>query len=331
VGLTQQLLTFSKGGAPIKQAASITEVIKDSCDFALRGSKVRCEHSFPEVLWPVEIDVGQISQVIQNLIINAEQAMPQGGVIRLSVENLQVVEDLGLALEPGKYLKICVRDGGVGIPEEILPRIFDPYFTTKQKGSGLGLATTYSIINRHDGHISVESEVGVGTTFHIYLRASEQEIYEAPAVEKGLTTYQGRILLMDDQEYVRKVAGEMLKHMGYEVEFAADGAEAVASYKQAREYGMPFNVVIMDMTIPGGIGGKEAIRRLLQVDPHVKAIVSSGYSTDPVMADFSRYGFSGVVAKPYRLQELGEVVHRVLTDAPMLGIVQTAGMSQAAG
>jgi PAS domain S-box-containing protein len=310
--LTQQLLTFSKGGAPAKKTALIQELIKDSASFALRGSNVRCEFFFPDGLWPAEVDEGQISQVINNLIINAAQAMPEGGVIKVRAENLTVKPEHSLPLKEEKYVKITIEDQGTGISKEHLPKIFDPYFTTKQKGSGLGLATTYSIIKRHDGYITVESELGKGTSFYIYLPASEKEVPKRKAEEEEILPGKGKVLLMDDEEAVRKVAGKMLKSLGYEVEFAEEGGQAIELYKEARESGKPFDLVILDLTVPGGMGGKETIKKLLEIDPKVKAIVSSGYSNDPIMADFKKYGFRGVIAKPYKVRELSEELHRVM-------------------
>jgi CheY-like chemotaxis protein len=318
--LTQQLLTFSKGGAPIKKTESITEVIKDSAEFALRGSNVKCEFFIPNDIWPVEVDKGQISQVISNLIINADQAMPEGGIIKVRVENVAPVGAVRpcqpvaeLPIKDGKYVKIEIEDDGIGIPKEHLPKIFDPYFTTKQKGSGLGLATSYSIIKRHDGYIAVESELGVGTTFYIYLPASSKQILTKKDAEERLILSKGRILVMDDEEVVRDVAGIMLKRIGYDVEFADDGAEALELYKKAEESGQPFDAVIVDLTIQGGMGGEQMIKKLLEIDPNVKAIVSSGYSTDAIMSNFKQYGFSGVVTKPYRIAELSETLYKVLT------------------
>ncbi len=310
--LTQQLLTFSRGGAPIKKTAFISELLEDTATFALSGSNVRCEFSIPGDLWPVEVDEGQITQVINNLIINASQAMPEGGIIKARAENIVVDAEQGLPLKEGKYINISIEDRGIGIPEEHLQKIFDPYFTSKQKGSGLGLATAYSIVKRHDGCIQVKSELGVGSTFSIYLPASSKEVLIEKALRERIPTGKGKILLMDDEEPVREVGGEMLEGLGYEVEFTKDGAEAIELYKKAKESAQPFDAIIMDLTIPGRMGGKKAVEKLIEIDPEVKAIVSSGYSTDPIMADFRKYGFSGVIAKPYELNELGEALHKVI-------------------
>jgi PAS domain S-box-containing protein len=312
--LTQQLLTFSKGGAPIKEATSIAELIEDSAEFALRGFKIRCEFSMPQDLWPVEIDKGQINQVVNNLIINADQAMPEGGIIKVSAENATIRKQDVLPLQPGKYVKITLKDHGIGIPKQHLQRIFDPYFTTKHKGDGLGLATSYSIIKNHKGHIHVESELGFGSTFIIYLPASPKKVPKKKVAEEKPLAGKGKILVMDDEEVVRDVIGDLLAILGYEVEFAEDGSKVIELYKKAEESKAPYDAVIMDLTVPGGMGGKESIQELIQIDPEVKAIVSSGYSNDPVMANFRKHGFSGVVAKPFKIEELSKVLHQAITE-----------------
>ena len=310
--LTQQLLTFSKGGAPIKKVTSIADVIKDSSRFALRGSKSRCELFLSEDLWPVEVDEGQISQVINNLAINADQSMPEGGEIVIRAENVTLRENQVATLKPGRYIRISTTDSGIGIPAEHLNRIFTPYFTTKQKGSGLGLATSYSIINKHNGLMTVESDVGAGTTFHIYLPASEKEIMEKGEKSKKTIGGIGKILVMDDEEFIRDTAGVMLTSVGYTVGYADDGAVAIDMYIKAKEKGYPYDAVIMDLTIPGGMGGMEAIKKLLEIAPDAKVIVSSGYANGPIMADYKEYGFRGVIAKPYCISELSNVIQTVL-------------------
>ncbi len=310
--LSRQLLTFSKGGAPIKELVSVKKLVTESASFACRGSQVSHESSLPDNLWTVEVDPGQISQVFQNIVINAIQAMPTGGMIKIRGENLEVAGS-ELPLDIGRYVKISVQDEGIGISAELLPRIFDPYFTTKQQGSGLGLATAFSIIKNHHGHISVESELGIGTTFNVYLPASDRKIIQQPKEERKLLSGKGKILVMDDEAVVREVQGKMLIALGYEVKFAQDGGEAIELFTEAQAAGDPFAAVILDLTISGGMGGKETIARLLKIDPQVKAIVSSGYSDDLIMADFRQYGFTAIIAKPYRLSELGEVLKEALS------------------
>jgi signal transduction histidine kinase/CheY-like chemotaxis protein len=313
--LTQQLPTFSRGGVPIKKVvSSLRELIRDTASFAVSGSKVRCEFLVDKELWPVEIDEGQIAQVINNLVINADQAMPYGGVIKIKVENALARNEEGVSLNEERYLKISIEDNGVGIGKEYLPSVFDPYFTTKQKGSGLGLATVYSIIKNHDGYIEVQSELGVGAKFTIYLPATKGEEEKNGEEKEMVAEGVGRVLIMDDEESVREVAGEMLRHLGYDVEYAGNGNEALQKYSMLREKVQTFDVVIIDLTMPGGMGGKEAMERLLNIDPRVKAIVSSGYSNDPVMAEYNRYGFKGVVCKPYRIEELGKTVKEVMRN-----------------
>jgi signal transduction histidine kinase/CheY-like chemotaxis protein len=318
-GLTQQLLTFAKGGAPVKKIASILELARDTASFSLRGSNVRCEFYISDELWQVEIDEGQISQVISNLVINAQQAMPAGGTIEVHIENMNLTEKqrLGrsLPLKKGNYVRIAVADHGIGIPADYLDKIFDPYFTTKQGGSGLGLAIAYSIVRNHAGHISIESKVGTGSTFYVYLPASKEKVLHKKVEKKELPVGRGRILVMDDEEAVRDIAGRMLRHIGYEdIGFATDGAEAIRLYKSAMASGKPFDAVILDLTIPGGMGGKETMKELLKIDPDVKAIVSSGYADESVASEFKEYGFRGVVAKPYTLEQLSSTLSEVVGE-----------------
>lgn len=311
--LTQQLLTFSKGGAPIKKVTSLAVLIKDSVSFALRGSNVRCHFYIPDDVWSVDVDEGQISQVISNLIINADEAMPEGGIIQVKAENV-VINTGNTPLEAGAYVKVSISDQGIGIPEQYVTKIFDPYFTTKQKGSGLGLATAYSIIRQHNGYCDVESEVGVGTTVHVWLPALRKQWKKREEKPQEIVRGTGKILVIDDEEIVRDTARDVLHYVGYEVEVARNGEEALFLYQKALNAGTPFHAVIADLTIPGGMGGKETIQNLLEIDPDVKAIVSSGYSDDPVMAAFRKYGFCGVVVKPYTVGELSKTLHKVLKD-----------------
>jgi len=311
--LTQQLLTFSKGGAPIKRAASVSELLKETTDFALSGSNVRPEFNIPDDLWAVEVDTAQISQVIHNLIINAAQAMPEGGEIMVSAENVNLTTTESLLLREGKYVKVAVTDHGIGIPKQHFEKIFDPYFTTKARGNGLGLATAYSIIDKHSGHIAFESKPGVGSTFTVHLPASEKEVpKEEPAAEKAFFGT-GRVLLMDDEPEIRNTIGDVLKRLGYEADFAVDGLEAIERYVSARESGRPYDAVILDLTVAGGMGGKETIKKLRDIDPNVKALVSTGYSNDLVLANYRAYGFSGVVTKPYKGEELSRILREMIT------------------
>jgi PAS domain S-box-containing protein len=312
--LTNQLLTFSKGGMPIKKTVTIGDVIKEATNFALRGSNVGYELSIPDDLWAVKVDEGQIGQVMHNLILNAQQAMPKGGTIYIRCTNITIGENYFLPVKNGNYVRVSIHDYGTGIPKEHLHHIFEPYFTTKQKGSGLGLATSYSIVNRHEGHITVDSEVGKGTIFVMYLPASEEE-RSTPAKEEvaRLLEGKGKILVMDDEEMVQDVVSEMLRSIGYEAVCARNGEEAIEAFLKAKQSDKPFDGVIMDLTIPGGMGGKEAIEKLLKIDPGVRAIVSSGYSNDPVMAHYAEHGFKGIVVKPFKIGELNRVLQKLLT------------------
>jgi len=319
--LTHQLLTFSKGGAPVKETASICDIIKDSASFVLRGSRINCEYKCPPDIWSVEVDTAQISQVVQNLIINAEQAMPDGKKIKVNMENITLQKNLPHGLKPGMFVKIIIADEGIGIPEEHIDKIFDPYFTTKQKGSGLGLATSYSIIKRHDGQIQVKSKIGKGTNVEIFIPASNNQVYPTHQQDDIIENGDGRILVMDDEEMVRDLSIQFLTHLGYDVEAVPDGESAVDSYRLAIRKKRPFKLVIMDLTIPGGMGGKEAIHKLKEIDPHVKAIVSSGYSNDPVLANFRRFGFEAVLAKPYKIETLSSTIADVINGKKVVSPV----------
>ncbi len=314
--LTQQLLTFSKGGAPIRRTTSIADIIRDSARFALRGSNVRCEFALSDNLFPVDIDAGQFTQVIHNLVSNADQALPAGGTLSIRAENVVLPADHGLPMKAHRCVRVSVEDQGSGIPADRLKKIFDPFFTTRKDGSGLGLAVCYSVVKQHEGALTVESTPGVGTTFFIHLPASEGVQSQVPRSEAIPVAAEGspsrRVLVMDDEEMVRKVAMEVLGSIGYETEGACDGVGAIEAYSRAIREGNAFDVVLMDLTIPGGMGGKEAVLKVLEINPAARVVVSSGYSNDPVMADYRSFGFCGVIAKPYRIRDLRELLDRVV-------------------
>lgn len=311
--LTQQLLTFSRGGAPIRETAPIADIIRDSADFVLHGSNVSCRYLLPDDLWLANVDRGQISQVIQNLIINAKHAMPDGGIIDVEAKNVKapIAPDRGLP-GPNRYIRLTISDHGAGIPAHLIDKIFDPYFTTKQGGSGLGLAISHGIITKHDGLISVHSKEGAGTTFTIDLPASTQE--QQPKENRNLmetTRRKARIMIMDDEEMIRDITVSMLTMLGHEAMEAGNGREAVELYQREYAAGRPIDLVIMDLTIPGGMGGKEAAQAILALNPEAKLVVSSGYSNDPVMAHFQEYGFTAAIGKPFQLQEMIDVLNQV--------------------
>jgi len=310
--LTQKLLTFSKGGVPLKTPTSISEIITDSVNFILSGSNISFEYSQPDDLWAVNIDVVQFRQVIENLTINAHQSMPKGGLFTIKAENVLWKKEHAVLLENKMYVMVTVNDQGMGISKDNQERIFDPYFTTKDRGSGLGLATVYSIIKKHNGLITVESEPGRGATFFIYVPATDELPEIEPEHEDPPRTGIGRILVMDDEEMVRKVAVEMLSILGFDASSVRDGQEAIEAYVSAKGSDKPIDVVIMDLTVPGGMGGEEAIVKLLEINPDIKAIVSSGYSNNPVLAKYYDYGFMGTIAKPFNLGELSDVLYKVL-------------------
>jgi len=314
VKLTKQLLTFSKGGDPVRETIFLPEVITDSADFVLRGSQVACKYIFPDDLWMVDVDSGQIGQVIQNIILNSRHALPEGGVVTVQCANIQdaAMETL-LSVDDGNYVRITIQDTGVGIPKEIIDKIFDPYFTTKLEGNGLGLAICHSIINKHDGYLTVASIPGKGTTFTLYLPAAASTGGSiVKKQEKNRPVKAARVLVMDDIEMLRILTESQLAALGHESVLVADGEQAINKYQEFQDSGMPIDLVIMDLTIPGGMGGKEAAEKLLQIDPSAKIIVASGYSNDPVMCNFREHGFCAAVAKPFDLMELGKAIAAVL-------------------
>jgi PAS domain S-box-containing protein len=312
--LTQQLLTFAKGGEPLREETILPELITESADFVLHGSQVACNYNFPDDLWRIDVDSGQISQVIQNIILNAKHAMPEGGTVTIRCDNITdaATESL-LSVDEGNYVRITLRDTGIGIPKEIIDKIFDPYFSTKQEGSGLGLAICHSIINKHDGYLTVDSIPGKGTTFTIYLpailHANINNIYT-----QGVTSpvKAAKVMVMDDEEMLLNVAQAQLTALGHEAVLVTDGMQAINRYQELQDQGTPVDIVIMDLTIPGGMGGQEAAQKLLEVDPKAKIIVASGYSNDPVMADYKKYGFQAAIAKPFDLKDLSDAIASVL-------------------
>jgi len=311
-GLTRQLLTFSSGGAPVKKIASLMEIIEETAGFVLHGSNVSYEIECADNLDFAEIDTGQISQVVTNLVINADQAMPTGGTVRLVVKNVTIDAQSALRLPPGRYIEMSVHDSGIGIPPKYEHRIFHPFFSTKKKGNGLGLTSCYSIVKKHGGHIRAESEPGKGSTFYVLLPASTKGPRDESAPPHRPFAGQGRILVMDDQESIRRLSRAMLEKLGYKAVMARNGTEAIDLWKEAAQVGEPFDAAILDLTVPGEMGGEKALKRLRAIDPHIKAVVSSGYSNDRVMADFEKSGFNARLEKPYRINELGRILHELL-------------------
>ncbi len=310
--VTQQLLAFSTGGTPVKETTPIAELLRNTIEIALGGSQVTCEFSIPVDLWPVEIDIGQVRHAISNLINNAIESMPQGGTIDVQGANRFLSPGNSLGLKERMYVNITIKDHGSGMSQEHLTKIFDPFFTTKQSGRGLGLTSTYTIIKNHNGHISVESELGAGTTFAIYLPAAEKQPKQKQNNTSNASQGRMRILVMDGDDIVREVCGEICQQLGYVVELAEDGSQAIESYRKAWESGHPFDGMIIDLTISGGISGKETIKILRKINPDVKMIVASGYSRDPVMAGVNKYGFSCEITKPYKLEELRDALMDIL-------------------
>lgn len=312
--LAHQLLTFAKGGVPIKKTITLQHIVNECVSFILRGSNVQGVIDIPDSIHAVEADEGQISQAFGNIILNGVQAMPGGGTLKIHGENVTLGNKNKLALPPGKYVKIDFMDKGCGIAVENRKKIFDPYFTTKSKGTGLGLSSAYSIIFRHGGCIDLQSVVGAGTTFTCYLPSTNEIIPELCADCKSPDVgapVGGKILVMDDEEMIRDIAAEILYYLGYQATTCTKGEEAVALYKAANESGTPFLAAIMDLTIPGGMGGKEAAEQILALDPGASLIVSSGYSVDPVMAHYKSYGFCGAVGKPYETKEIAQVMSSI--------------------
>jgi PAS domain S-box-containing protein len=311
--LAAKLLTFSKGGKPVRERISLDSVVRDSALLSVRGTPVRCEFGIAEDLWATDADAGQIGQAIGNLVINAVQAMPGGGTVRIRGANVIVGQGEMAYVKPGPYVKIEVADTGVGIPGRNLKRIFDPYFTTRENGMGLGLTISYHIMKNHGGNLFVESEPGAGTTVSLYFPASTERMPRVvEAVSETAREGKWKVLVMDDEDLVRDMAIGMLEHLGFEARGARDGREAIGMYKDADTEGTPFDLVVMDLTVPGKMGGKEACARLLGMYPDARVIVCSGYSSDPVMSDHAAYGFLGMLGKPFHMEELKRVLEQVL-------------------
>ncbi|MBT4520998.1 MAG: PAS domain S-box protein [Halieaceae bacterium] len=322
--LTHKLLTFAEGGAPLLEIVNIKQVIQDSVELTLSGSNVKMVMNLSDELWQVKADAGQLLQVITNLTTNAKQAMSHGGSLYVDGENIEDIEKGVAPNLSGDFVKFCIRDEGVGIDADDLGKIFDPYFTTRQASGGLGLASVHSIITKHNGHVGVESTPGTGTTFTIYLPAEKSPLPVVEDITPGVTESTepatGRILVMDDDEMIRSLSIDILESFGYSVDTAPDGEEALALYVCAEKAASPYDIVIMDLTIPGGMGGEETIAQLLAIDPGARVIVSSGYSTDTVMANYREYGFMGRLLKPFKMVELEKEVRRVVAQGRPLGI-----------
>ena len=318
--LTQQLLTFAKGGDPLRSPVVLSDLVRESAADVARGPGVRLDCEFAPDLWPAMADKGQLAQVVQQLVLNSIQAMPHGGVIRLSLRNEEAVPGSPDSLPPGRYVRFAIADTGEGIKPDVLPRIFDPYFTTREKANGLGLATVYSIIRRHEGRIKVESTPGQGATFTIWVPATERILPEpaAPAEPAAAATKslrRARVLLMDDEESICTLGAALLEHIGLDAVAVRDGSDAIREFSAARDAGRPFDLLILDLTVPGGMGGKETIAAIRKLDPRVPAIVSSGYSNASVLTDFLSCGFQATVPKPYDIDELSRTVKRLLPGA----------------
>jgi PAS domain S-box-containing protein len=313
--LARQLLTFARGGEPVKKVVSLRHLVNETLSLVLRGSNVKGTIEIPDSIHSIEADEGQMAQVFHNIIINAKQAMPGGGTLTVTARNETLDNENTMALPGGSYVKLSFADQGCGISDDVLKRIFDPYFTTKTSGRGLGLASAHSIVKKHGGHIGVNSVIGQGTTVTIHLPSTgaTYSIYQSDYVAETTGVHTGgSILVMDDEEIIRRIATNMLEHLGYQVATCEDGTEAIARYTDARESGTPFSAVIMDLTIPGGMGGKEAARQIRAIDPKACLIVSSGYSDDPIMSDYTTYGFKGALAKPYNIKEFGQLLSSIL-------------------
>jgi CheY-like chemotaxis protein len=310
--LTAQLLSFSKGGQPVKIELCLRAALKEVFSMAASGSSAARELEVPEELWSVEGDVNQLKQAVNNLLLNAVQAMPSGGTLRLKAENIGESSPLPASLKPGQYVKIAVSDSGIGIQAQHLAHIFEPYFTTKTKGHGLGLAMVWRVIRDHGGCIEAASEPGRGTEFRLFLPSTGRPMKDGKTGEKQIIKGSGRILLLEDEEIVSRAVVRMLTELGYTCEVTADGRETLKRYAEEKAAGRPFAAVISDLTIPGGMGGNETGKELRRLYPEALLIVSSGYSDEAVMAQYKTYGFDAVLPKPYRYEDISETLSRLL-------------------
>ncbi|UPT74251.1 MAG: ATP-binding protein [Elusimicrobiota bacterium] len=313
-GLARQLLTFAQGGSPDAKAIDLRPLLEQEARFAARGSNVRCMFDLGSTPLPAKVDENQITQVIHNLVINAAQAMPRGGEVAIQAALITLLENEITGMAAGRCIRLTVSDQGPGIPAEILPRIFEPFYSTKAEGRGLGLSIIFSIMRKHGGHITAESRAQKGAAFTLYLPASD-EMTIAPERAPRASPGNGKILIMDDEPLIAKTLKRILESMGYRAESVGDGQAALEAYRNALEAGEPFNVVIMDLTIPGGMGGREAMAKLKALYPDAKALVSSGYSADPVMSEWAAHGFSGALSKPYQVEQVSQALRDIL-DSP---------------
>jgi len=310
--LTIQLLTFSTGGRPIKKLGNIKNLLVESVNFALTGSRVEREFHIDDEVYDVEMDEGKIQQVINNLVINAVQSMPEGGKIEVACNNVDMRAGDSPFAKEGRYVKISIKDNGVGISSENLKKIFDPYFTTKGSGWGLGLTTSYSIIQKHNGYFTVDSKINNGSVFTFYLPASDNKSSDTLLKDKYKITNSAKILMMDDDRFIRTNIEKIFLALGYKIIATEDGEKAIHIYKEELNKKKPFDIVILDLIIPGKMDGKKTMEELLKINPDVKVIVSSGYSMDPIMADYKKYGFAGVIAKPYQIEDITYLIESIL-------------------
>lgn len=310
--LSNQLLTFSKGGTPLKRVASISSIVKQAAEFSLHGSNLGAKFDMPNDLWKAAVDPGQIEQVINALVINAREAMPHGGTVYVSATNIDIDTTSGIPVRPGRYVKVSIADNGGGIDPKLVTKIFDPYFTTKPTGSGLGLSISYSVVKKHGGFLHLEATSPEGSTFALYLAATDDEArpLEPPSLNRVFSSTHQRVLVMDDEAPIRDLTAELLATFGYDVTTVPDGAEALKTYERAMRAGENFQAVILDATIRGGMGGVATIERLRDLDPNVTAIICSGYSDQAALSEFLTYGFRAALPKPFTRHELANVLQR---------------------